>query len=304
VNSCDLDALNEGFGLTDCLTFVRGEGGLPFAKISTPLASAEVCLQGAHVTAFQPVGESAVLWVSAETDWQEGKAIRGGVPVCWPWFADHPNDESMPAHGFARTAMWQVVSSEMDDAGALRLEMALPAEAGESVAFQGEFQLRLLVTVGAGLTLELTTVNRGESALEITEALHTYLSVGDIDGVRCSGLDGIAYRDKVDDFRSKTQNGEVSFPGRTDRIYENTEGDVVVHDDVAARDILISKSGSATTVVWNPGPALSESMADMVADSYRTMVCVEAANAGANGVHIEPGASHTLATTIAVKRRA
>ena len=301
MNSCDLDALNETFGLTDCLNFVSGEGGLPFAKISTPLATAEVCLQGAHVTAFQPVGQQPVLWLSSETAWQEGKAIRGGVPVCWPWFADHPDDKSMPAHGFARTSLWDVVGSAIEDDGALRLEMSLPAGAGEAVGFRGECELRLVVTVSTELTLELTTVNRSEAAFEITEALHSYLSIGDIAAVRCEGLDGVDYRDKVDGFRSKTQQGEVTFPDRTDRIYENTRGEVVVHDLSGGRDMVVSKSGSATTVVWNPGPVLSESMADMAPDSYQTMVCVEAANAGANWIRVEPGASHTLATTIRVK---
>ncbi len=303
MNSSDLDDLNNRFGLTDQLTFIIGEGGLRFARVSTPQATAQVCLQGAHVTAFQPNGQQPVLWVSSETAWQEGKAIRGGVPVCWPWFADHPGDASMPAHGFARTSLWDVVDSAIEDDGSLRLQMSLPADAGQGVGFGEKIELRLVVKVSTELTLELTTINRSESVFEITEALHSYLTVGDISKVRCAGLDGVDYRDKVDGFRSKTQQGDVEFPDRTDRIYENTTGAVQVHDAALERALRIGKSGSDTTVVWNPGPDLSHSMADLADDSYRTMVCVEAANAGVNAVRIEPGASHTLATTIAVQQR-
>lgn len=300
MNSCDLAALNQTFGLTDRLNFVTGEGGLLFAKISTPLATAQVCLQGAQVIAFQPSGQQPVLWLSSATAWQEGKAIRGGVPVCWPWFADHPSDRSMPAHGFARTSMWDVVESALEADGSLRLEMSLPTDAGVGVGYREPFELHLVVTVSTELSLQLTTINRSESAFEITEALHSYLNVGDIAAVRCAGLDGLDYRDKVDGLRSKTQQGEVTFSGRTDRIYENTSTEIMIHDDALARVLRIGKSGSDTTVVWNPGPELSHSMADMADDSYRTMICVEAANAGENRVRLEPGERHVMATTIAV----
>jgi len=300
VNSGDLDDLNKRFGLNDHLTFATGEGALPFAIISTSLATAQVCLQGAHLTAFQPHGHLPLLWVSSETDWQIGKAIRGGVPVCWPWFADHPGDPSRPAHGFARTAMWDVVGSEIGNDGVLRMNLSLPADAGGSTGIVENFELHLAVTVSTELTLELTTINGSDSAIEITEALHSYLNIGDISRVRCTGLDGVDYRDKVDGFRSKTQQGDVVFPGRTDRIYENTTGDVRIHDAAFDRVLRIGKTGSDTTVVWNPGPDLSKSMADMADDSYRTIVCVEAANAGDNRVRIEPGERHVMATTIAV----
>ncbi len=300
MNSSDLDDLNKRFGLTDRLTFVIGEGGLAFARISTALAMAEVCLQGAHVTAFQPSGQQPVLWVSTKTAWQAGDAIRGGVPVCWPWFADHPSDSSMPAHGFARTSMWNVEGSAIENDGSLRLEMSLPADAGKGVGYNEKFELRLVVTVATGLTLELMTINRSDSAFEITEALHSYLTIGAITEVRCEGLDGVDYRDKVDGFRSKTQQGEVTFHGRTDRIYESTSTEITIHDGALARVIRVGKVGSDTTVIWNPGPELSRSMADLADDSYRTMVCVEAANVGDNRIRLEPGERHTVATTIAV----
>lgn len=301
MNESSISDLNDAFAIADVLAFSAGEGGLPFAKISTPLATAEVCLHGAHVTRFQPTGEQAVLWVSSETPYGMGKAIRGGIPVCWPWFADHPSRPELPAHGIARTAMWEVVSAAVPEPGCVRLELTLPASAASAETFSSAFELRLVITVSSVLTVELTATNGSDTAFDVSEALHTYLNVGAIDAVRCEGLDGVRYRDKVDELRQKAQSGEVIFDGRTDRLYEGTTSDILVHDSAFERTIRVSKSGSDTTVVWNPWSELSEKMSDMAADGYRTMVCVEAANASENVIRLQPGESHTLATTIGVE---
>ena len=296
-----IDSLNEEFAVEGMLEFRPGPGGLTFAKLMTPLSTADICLQGAHVTSFLPTIGSEVLWLSSQTSWEKGKAIRGGIPVCWPWFADHPTDSTLPAHGIARTAMWEVVRASSPYFGCIQLELFLPASSVNREHFDGEFDLRLEVTLGDSLKLELTAVNRSDRVLEITDALHTYLNVGDIEAVHCRGLEGVTYLDKVDGMREKTQTGGMVFSGRMDRIYEGTAGDILVRDDALDRLIRVKKSGSNTTVVWNPWSELSEKMADMAADGYRTMVCIEAANAGSDVVTLQPGGKHILSTTLRIE---
>lgn len=301
VSNSEIDSLNEAFALEGMLEFHAGPGGLTFAILTTPLSTADVCLHGAHVTSFLPTAGSEVLWLSSQTAWQEGKAIRGGIPVCWPWFADHPTDSSLPAHGIARTAMWDVVRAWSPFAGCIRLELFLPTSSVSKEHFDAEFDLRLEITLQDSLKLELTAINRSDRALQVTDALHTYLTVGDIEAVRCRGLDGVTYFDKVDGLQRKIQAGDVTFSERTDRIYEQTADDVLLRDEALDRSIRIKKSGSITTVVWNPWSELSEKMTDMAADGYRTMVCVEAANAGADVILLEPADKHVLSTTLCVE---
>ena len=197
--------------------------------------------------------------------------------------------------------MWDVVRAWSPFVGCIRLELFLPTSSVSKEHFDAQFDLRLEVTLQGSLKLELTAINRSDRNLQITDALHTYLNVGDIEAVRCRGLDGVSYLDKVDGLQCKTQAGDVTFSERTDRIYEETADDVLVRDEALDRAIRIKKSGSSTTVVWNPWSELSEKMTDMSADGYRTMVCVEAANAGADVIRLEPGERHVLSTTLCVE---
>ncbi len=285
-----IENLNATFEIPDALTFETGPGGFPFAKIATDRATAEICLHGGHVTAFAPAGQTPVIWMSSEAVFDPKKALRGGIPICWPWFGDHPTDSTQPAHGFARTSMWNVTGSALAGPGTVRLELTLPTENGCVLA----------ITVGNTLSLELTSTNRSDSALDVTTALHTYFTVGDIGQVRCEGLDGVSYRDKMDGYAEKMQEGDVIIDSPTDRVYENTTGVVLIRDAALGRTIRVGKSGSQTTVVWNPWASGAAKMGDMPDDGYKTMICVEAANAGSDVISLAPGKSHTIATTIGV----
>ena len=282
------DADSSEFEIPGALRFERGSGGFEFAQITTPAASASICLHGGHVTDYTPAGEPPLLWLSPEAVFRSDKAIRGGVPVCWPWFSAHPTDPTQPSHGHARLSLWQVVASAMPDPGTVELTMELPGEIG----------CRLVVSVGAKLSLALTTTNSRDETLELTQALHSYLRVGDIERVHCEGLDGVRYIDSLDGDREKVQQGPVRFGAELDRIYTQTAGDVLVHDPALGRTLRVAKWGSRSTVVWNPWSNRAAEIGDMPDDGYRTMLCVEAANVGADAQRLRPGEVVTLGTSI------
>ncbi len=294
-----LSILNSHFGIPGSLSFQRGPGDFVFGRIQTPSSTAEICLHGAHVTAFAPTGQAPVIWLSPDAVFAPGKAIRGGVPICWPWFADHPDDATQPAHGVARTSCWEVLESTLLDDGSVRIDFSLPSKFSEPLA--PGIELRLTVTVSSQLDFQLITANQSEKRFSMTEALHTYLHVGEIEKVRIRGLDGVEYLDKVEASGRKRQEGDVIVTSETDRIYGDTTADVLVHDEELARVIRVAKKGSAATVVWNPWAEVAARMTDFTDDGFRKMVCVEAANAAGNTLVIEPGSRHILGTTLSVE---
>lgn len=298
----DLDTLDRRFGRKDHVTFAAGPGELgPVAHVANRHATASIALHGAHVMAFQPRDHQPVLWVSSRSAFRPGKAIRGGIPVCWPWFADHPTDRTKPAHGFVRAVPWSVVGTEIVDDAATRVRLRLDDDDATHALWPHRFELELAVTVGVSLAVALTIRNTGDAAFTSGGALHSYFTVGDVERVAVHGLDGCAYVDKVDALARKVQRGAVRIDAETDRVYLDTTADCVIDDSGLRRRIVIAKTGSRSTVVWNPWRAKAASMADFGDDEYPGMVCVETANAGADVVSIPPRASHVLGTTIRVE---
>jgi D-hexose-6-phosphate mutarotase len=296
-----LDTLNEQFGLTPQLVFKNGPGGLTVAEINNDTAMATVVLQGAHVLSFQPHGQQPVLWVSQNSYFTAGKAIRGGIPVCWPWFANHPADPGKPAHGFARTSQWSVLGSELTPEGATHLRLGLTDTSATRALWPHPFQLELSVMVGADLQVELLVRNPEDTAFTCTEALHSYFSVSDITNITLKGLEGGAYLDKVAGNQRRNQTGPVTISGETDRVYLETMAECVIVDLGWQRQIRVAKQGSRTTVVWNPWAEKARHMADFGAEEYRQMVCVETANAGNEVITVPAGGEHRLQTTIRVE---
>lgn len=294
--SLSIDALNRQFGLANTLHFSESGRGLPVIEIQCPLATARIALQGAHVLAWQPAGQAPVLWVSKAAIFEPGQAIRGGVPLCWPWFGPLPGQS---LHGFVRTRLWQVRSTRVDAAGQVVVRLGIADDASTRAIWDFAFDLELVVTVGQTLTMALSTRNTGESALDLAQALHTYFSVGDIRQTRVLGLENTEYIDKVNQMALTPQTGAVTFSGETDRIYINTRSDCVIDDQAQGRRIRIAKQGSASTVVWNPWS--EKVFADMGPGEYLGMVCVETCNAGPDRVSVAPGASHVLSATISVE---
>lgn len=268
--------------------------GYPTIRISNDHASATIALHGAQVIDFIPREQEPVIFTSREALFTEGKAIRGGIPVCWPWFGAHPTDSLMPAHGVARNRFWQISSTAST---AEYTEVVLEMDTESIDLLTETCKLTLTIRVGAKLSLELTTTNTGTKDIVIGGALHSYLYVGDIKLTSLTGLEETGYLDTLLSSQ-KIQTGPIKFDAETDSIYENTDSTVTIHDPIFKRTLLVEKSGSRTTVVWNPWIKKSETLADLADDEYMDFVCIEAVNFG-NDVHtLEPGTSHTLGTTI------
>lgn len=296
-----ISALNSRFALAGQLDFEEGPGGLVVARINNRQGEAMVSLSGGHVMTWQPKGQAPVLWLSGYAKFAPGKSIRGGVPVCWPWFGPHEREAGFPGHGFARTLPWEVTNTEALADGTTRLTLALQQNDAARAQWPHASSLRIVVTVGSELCIDLVTRNLGDAPFVIGEALHTYFAVSDIRNAPIRGLEGCAYMDKVDGGQHKTQEGAIVIGGEVDRVYLDTAADCVIEDAGLKRRIRIRKEGSSSTVVWNPWSAKAEKMGDFGPDGHLGMVCVESANALGNAVSVAPGAEHVLSVRYGVE---
>lgn len=287
--------------IPNALHFEEAPGGLVRAVISTPAATGEIYLHGAHVTQWTPRGAQPVIFLSSKSLFAPEKAIRGGVPVIFPWFGPRGDGKPGPMHGFARISAWTLESTALRDDGAVELVLALdPTDASRALGFDS-FHLRFRAAFGQTLELQLETHNTAASELIFQEALHTYFSIGDVRQVAVSGLENTTYIDKTANFARKQQGAEpVRISSETDRVYLDTTATCVIDDAVQSRRIAVEKSGSHTTVVWNPWTEKIKSLSDMAPDEWQRMICVETANAGENEVHLAPGAVHKMAVSIRI----
>jgi len=257
--------------------------------------AAEVYLHGAHVTGWTPPGGGPVLWLSAQSHFRPDAAIRGGVPICFPWFGAGPADDRTPSHGYARLRDWRLASVIEEDDG-VTLALVLPVQDGDL-----PLEATYLVTVGAALGLALEVRNAGDEAVTFEEALHTYLAVSDVRQVAVEGLDGARYLDRLGGPEPVVQEEEaIRFEAETDRIYVETDVAVVVADPGAGRRITVAKSGSSNTVVWNPWADKARGMADFGDDEWPGMVCVETANVRTGAITLAPGETHLMTARIEV----
>lgn len=290
------------FSIADALRFERADSGLVRAVISTAAADAVIYVHGAHVAGWTPHGERPVLFLSLRSLFAPGKAIRGGVPIIFPWFGARGEGKPGPAHGFARTSEWTVENTKLHDDGRVEIALALsPSDTSRGFGYDA-FHLRFRVTFGKQLEMELETRNTGSDPLRCEEALHSYFAIGDIHQASVSGLEGDTYIDKTDGFRrKKLGNGPLRFAKETDQAHLNTEAACLIEDPVWNRRIRVEKRGSGSTIVWNPWIEKTREMPDMAPDSWQQMVCVETGNVADNAVELAPGESHTLAATIFVQ---
>ena len=295
-----LEALNAQFAIPGRIAFRSGPGGLVQAVIENPHATAEIALQGAQVLSFQPQGSAPVLFLSPHAVYAPGKAVRGGMPICWPWFGPHPTDPDKPQHGFARTLPWAVLGTEGRDDSSTEVRLGLQDTPATRALWPHPFALTLVVQVGRELHVALETHNPGPESMPVTEALHAYFQIGDLAALSIGGLEGTTYIDKVAGDQRRVQSGPVTISGETDRVYIDTAAACAVDDPGLQRRIEIAKEGSRSTVVWNPGPEKAAQMADLGGDEDTRMVCVEVANALDDRVVVAPGADHRLAMGIRV----
>ncbi len=288
--------LNEKFGLGSSLRFTEDTSGLMVAEIENPRASAKITLQGAHLLMWRPRTSSIpVVWLSEDAQSGPGKSPHSGAPVCWPWFGAHESNPDLPSHGYARTAPWEVIESGNEPDGATRIVLRLTENDTFRTQWPHGATLELTVIVGDSLKLALTTTNNGGEDFVIGEAFHTYFQVGDIAQARVTGLEGVTYADKVQNYARGVQQDAITFSGETDRVYLDTEDECVIEDPSLRRRIHIAKSGSRSTVVWTPGQEKGDRLGDLGKEGWRRMLCVESANALENRVTVSAGQSHTLA---------
>jgi D-hexose-6-phosphate mutarotase len=272
--------------------------GLAKLTIENDAATAEIYLHGAHLAAWTPRGQKPVLWMSPLSPFAAGKAIRGGVPICFPWFGARATDPAAPMHGLARLAPWHVVSAERTASGTT-IELAL---ASSEVPPHGlHWSARSRVVVGATLAMSLEVENVAETPLTFEEALHSYYAVGDAREAGVSGLAGAEYLDKPAGFARKRQDdGAIRFGQEVDRVYLATRAECSIDDPRWARRVRVSKEHSDATVVWNPGPVRGAAMPEVQA-GWTEFVCVETCNVAAHAVTLAPGARHTLTARVAVE---
>jgi glucose-6-phosphate 1-epimerase len=285
--------LNQQFGMPGIAQIVEGNGGLPKVRIKSSAVAGEIYLHGAHLTSWKPSGAEEVIFMSRQSQFEDGRPIRGGVPICFPWFGPNAGNPKAPAHGFARLRAWNLDSIKLNGE-AVTVSMTLSSDDSTRQWWPADFRLTYRATFGHELTMELALENTGISPLRFEEALHTYYRIGDMSKARVTGLDGVRYLDKTDSGNEKIQHGDVVILSETDRVYLNTKDIVEIVDPVLRRRITVAKEHSLTTVVWNPWLAKAQAMADLGDTAWPNMVCVEVSNVNTFAVTVAPGTEHMM----------
>lgn len=287
----DIETLNAKHFIAGYLTFKEGPSGFPAALITTPHSTAAITPYGAHLLSCTFASDTHdLLFLSQKAIFKEGTPIRGGIPICWPWFGPDPQKRGRSDHGLARTRMWNVVFATVTPERECLITFELTDTPETYALWPHRFRLTLKLTVGKTLTMELT------------QALHTYFSVGDISHTGITGLEGRRYADKTDGGAEKTQAGPIRIDAETDRVY--LEGNtIILHDETFHRNIRIRSEGSQSTVVWNPWIKICEQKADLAEEDYKKMICIETANAGNETITLLSGESHTLKADYFIERQ-
>lgn len=281
----------EEFSLPAALTVQPGQGDLPRLNVETDHCTAAQYLHGATVTDWQPAGHEPVLFTSESAVYRDGQAIRGGVPICFPWFGSHPAGGNAPSHGLVRTIPWQLTQTAQGPAG-VETQMVTNLD---------QLHADYRVTFGKQLTLNLTVTNITDTDQTFEAALHTYFTVGDARKITIAGLEHASYIDQLQNKKICEQGeGPITFAAETDRVYFNTQATCVLTDPVLGRKITVEKLGSRSTVVWNPWVEKSTRLTDFGNDEWTGMCCIESANIGDDAIRLAPRASHTLLVKISV----
>ncbi len=293
--------LDSEFGIPGIATVCAGNGAMPRVQIISPLCDGEIYLHGAQVTSWKPAGTGEVLFLSSKARWAEGQAIRGGIPICFPWFRAKADDRTAPAHGFVRTKAWQLASIVQSKDGIV-VSMVTGNDEQTQRFWPGEFRLTHRVTFGSELKLELMCTNTGATPLRFEEALHTYNRVEDIKNVRLRGLDTVHFLDNTNANHEETQRGEVAIVSTTDNAYLNAQSAIDLLDPDMHRRIRLQKDGSLTSVVWNPWQEGASAMKDIGDGEWTKFLCVEASNILGFAVHLPPGQEHKMTAVLSVAK--
>ncbi|MFD2256346.1 D-hexose-6-phosphate mutarotase [Luteolibacter algae] len=261
----------------------------PVLQISHPLCSGTVALHGAHVMAWRPNDEEEVLYLSPQAVYTGGVPIRGGIPICWPWFNAHPNNKELPSHGLVRNVFWQLKgASESKDGVTIKLSFR-----------KDNWQAALTIDMGKELVVSLQSYNPSNEKIKISGALHTYLNVGNIGQIRIRGLEASNYLDTVGPPIVRKQEGSIMFQNEVDRIYESS-GITYLDDPVLKRTIVVEKSGSPSTVIWNPWKDKAAALKDLPDDAYLRFACIETSISNQSAISLNPADCHEISTKIRV----
>ncbi len=298
----DLNALTKKFAIEDQLSFSKGDNGFTMIEINNQFASARISTYGGQILSFKPHDEAEdLLYLSEQAVYRDGEAIRGGTPVCWPWFGDDTSGFGLPSHGFARNQPWQIVETKALTDGSTSITLLLSDTDESRSVWPYQFDLYIDFVVGKKLTLNSTTRNTGKKAFSFTQALHTYFKISDIENVYVTGLANKYYLDKLDEFNLKIQEGNIVVDKEIDRIYQAAPYMVYLVDSGLNRKVAISSAGGHTTVVWNPWAENVVSIKDLGKNSYRQFICIETVNAANDIVVLNPNEQHTLSAVYGIE---
>lgn len=276
------------------ITHKKLPNGFEYIEVKNRAAEAKIALQGAHLFHYARADEEPMLWLSEVSDFEAGKAIRGGVPLCWPWFGFH-EDKTLPQHGFARVSMWEFVCSDEIDEETTALAFKLTHSEKISKMWNYKFELELYIRISDKLIIELKTTNLDDKPFKISQALHTYFSVSHISDATIKGLDKKPYLNALT-YKDELQEGDITFNEEVDRVYQEVDGEIILKDK--NREIHINNNGSSSVIVWNPWIEKTKRMSAMSEDAYEHMLCIESANAFDDARMLRPQESHTLKATI------
>jgi len=299
-----IEEFNTKYKIAGQLEFIAGNGGLPMIRVNNAKAAALISLHAGQVLSYQPAGEPEdVLFLSEKAYYQDGKAIKGGAPICWPWFGADPEGKGRPGHGFVRNRAWNVVATEAMNNGDVKVTLGLEDTPDTRAIWPQSFSLLQEIIIGDTLNLSLITRNTGKETFSITQAFHTYFKVGDIARTKVFGLEGCEYIDKAGGGNAqKRQSDAVTIESEVDRIYLDVGNTLTIDDSALNRRIQITSQGSKTAVVWNPWEKISKEMADLEDTDYQRLVCVETTNAANDVIEIAPGSECRLVASYQVIR--
>ncbi|MDK1290580.1 D-hexose-6-phosphate mutarotase [Pseudoalteromonas umbrosa] len=277
---------------SNSVKLARTDTGLEYFDVKSPLCQAKIFLQGAQITEFIPTGKNDLMWVSADEDYQEGKSVRGGIPICWPWFGVHDNAD-WPAHGFARKIVWRA-EQVTETSDAVRISLSLPMMQVDRQFWPHESKLEVEFILGEQLEVRLTNTNLGQTPFSLTQALHTYFPTSDIKNTTVDGLQGAKYIEFGEG--PFEQSDKVGFARETDMVYTQAAPVQCIHTPEGV--IEVGRENSTSCVLWNPWIEKSKRLSNFQNEEYLGMLCLEAANVLEDTVTVEPGQSHTLVTTV------
>jgi glucose-6-phosphate 1-epimerase len=284
--------------LSNSVSLQKDANGFEFVIIEHQKISAAFTLHGGHLIHFQPTGQAPIIWLSKSAIFDDKKAIRGGVPICWPWFgaADIALGENLPAHGFARTSKW-VVGDISESEHSVELELKLSNDNETLKLWPFQFELTLKATLTDSLKLELITENKSDIPLTYRGALHSYFNISAPENVKVSGINEQFYN-SLKGKRLETGDTTLLIDQAIDAIYKKTSHPILLEDKKLQRTLTITNMGNDSEVLWSPWIKGAKAFADMPDGGYKTMLCIESTITGENGQHIEAGKKHTLSTHI------